>query len=254
MITDVGSLIVGRTLADNLGTHIAVGVGESVPSVGDTGLDFEVFRMPVRVRSYDPQSNTVVLAATMPESLDVVVSEVALLQSSSNAGSFGILENFSETSEWVNGSHETANMRIGGGGLRVSQEEASVSENSFGASSDLQNSGSVEVAYFGEGGDVEVRLKTGSTDYYSFSFTAEAGYNVYSVPVYNLAVTGEPMLNSINSMSVTHSGTGAVVLDAIRAKADYDDESVIIRQVFNQPFQKIEGMPTDVEISVVVPS
>ena len=253
MITDAGKLVAGRTLAAGLGTHIAVGVGSGAPTVGDTDLEFEVYRSEIRIRSYDPETQRVVLAATVPNDIELIISEVALLTTPSESGTIGMLTSFADDlAAWTGGTVETDNMRVSSSGLTVALGTASMNSGRFNDMANIQQSDYIDVAYFGAGGNVEIKLKNTDTDYYTFSFPVQAGYNIYSVPVYDLTATGTPMLNSVVGMDITHSGTGSVTMDAVRVRSEIGDETLVLRQVLTEPFHKIEGMPLDIEVPVVI--
>lgn len=250
MITTGGSAAIGNTIAQMLSANIAVGVGESTPAVGDTGLDFEVYRGPVRVRSYDATTKRVVLAATIPEDIDVSISEIGLFTGESEAG--GIVTSFDSMMEqWDVSTWTDLNNRVGGSALEVSMTTANLDSTGSVALSNIQQSDMFQVAYHGAGGAVEVRIKNTDEDYYMFNFTPQTGYNIASTPVSALTKVGSPDLASSNGVSVTHSGSGSVTMDAIKIDSATDGDTLIARQVIT-PVKKVPGRPLDIEIALVI--
>lgn len=251
MITTGGSSAIGNTLAQSLGASIAVGIGSSTPQASDTRLDFEVFRAPVRVRNYDAATNRLVLAASLPESLDVTIAEVGVY--TTNASSSGLMTTFDEVAEaWTGGTWNSTNARMGNAALALSGASATMDGGSSIALSNIRQSDIFQVAAFGAGGTVEVRVRNSDTDYYRYTFAPAAGYNVSSAPVSSLAKVGNPDLSSVTSLHIIHSGTGSVQLDGIRIHVPEEDESLIIRQKFTTPWKKTVGMPLDIEVPLEI--
>lgn len=253
MITDSGSNAIGRLLADGLGAYIAVGVGASAPAPGDEALDFEVYRAPVRARSYDAATGTVTYAATIPDSLAMRIAEVGLLTSSAVTAASGIITEFNDELEvWEGGEFVTDGVRVSDTGLRLAVGNAFTDAGNRVAFQGAKLSDALQVAYIGAGGQVEVRFENSPDDYHSFKFTPVNGYNVASVQLRSLERTGSPDLNSSTGIRVLHTGSGNVVLDAIRVRSTMEEESLLVRQRFTQLYTKVEGMPLDIEVPVVV--
>lgn len=253
MITNQGNNVIGRALADFMGTHIVVGVGEDAATEEDSSLKFETYRAEVRVRSYDPTTGRIVYAATLPDHLTMNISEVGLVTSSASEFAGDLISTFDPSfEEWIGGTETSTNMRVGGVGRNVALGTASTTFYGRTALSNATIGDTIQVAYFGNGGNVEVRLGNSSTEYFSFNFPASAGYNVYSTLISSMTKTGSPDISSITEMSIIHSGTGSVTLDAIRVNSVNDEESMIVRQVFSTMYPKIAGVPLDIEVPVVI--
>lgn len=251
MITSEGRTESGRVLANYLGSHVAVGIGSTAPSATDTSLVFEVFRAPVRSRAYDPNTKRVVITATIPDHLELYVAEIGLVNSADSGG--GLVTTFdSNSEEWVGGSWTSTGIRVGADGLNLSASSATTAAGSRNALSNYRSSDVIQVAYYGEGGTVQVSFENTAADYHHFSFTANTGYNVYSIPVSSLTKVGSPDLSSSTGVTVTHSGTGSVTMDAIRVNSISEEESLIVRQVMGAARRKVAGMPMDIEIPFVV--
>lgn len=253
MITDSGSNAIGRLLADGLGAYIAVGVGTSTPASDNESLDFEVYRAPVRARSFDAATRTVIYAATIPDSLTMQISEVGLLTSSANTDASGMVTEFNDELEvWEGGEFVSEGVRVSGTGLRLAVGETFTEAAGRLAFQSARLSDTMQVAYVGAGGQVEVRFENGPDDYHSLKFTPLTGYNVASVQIRSLDKVGSPDLNSSTGIRVLHTGTGNVIMDAIRVKSITEDESLLVRQRFPQAYTKVEGMPLDIEVPVVI--
>lgn len=249
MITTSGSAAVGNLLANSLGGYIAVGVGSNAPTVNDERLAFETYRVPIRSRSYDPTTKVVTFTATIPDSVEFYLAEAALVDSPLDAPGGGFVVMFDPSfEEWSAGSWESENSRVGTGVLSISAETATaIGGTRVGlASSGLSDL--VQVAYHGNGGSVEVRLMSSDADYYSMNFSAGTGYNVATSPIHAMTKTGNPDVSSVSGVSVIHSGSGSVLMDAIRVTPVEEGEGVILRQTFEPGYRKIAGMPLDIEV------
>lgn len=249
MITTAGSAAVGRLLADGLAGYIAVGSGTAVPTVDDERLEFEVYRAPIRSRSYDPNTRTIVYTATVPDDVALTVNEVALVGSSYSTLPGGFIANFdSGSEEWDGGNWVEENIRVGDEGLNIAASTASSTGATRVALSSTGKSDSVQVAYFGAGGNVEVRLTNTDTDYFSMTFPAGSGHGVFTIPIHALTVVGEPEIISVNGVTVIHTGAGSVTMDAIKVTPMIADEDIVVRQRFTPGRKKIAGMPMDIEV------
>lgn len=253
MITNEGKVMFGEALAAGVGGFIAIGVSQTAPTADDVALGFEVIRVPVRTAEYDVAGGRVVYSATVPEHLGLKIGEVGLVSTASSSQSSGIVTSFDPSFEdWSTGTWVTDNVRVGSEGLRLSGQTSA----SFGALResllDVRAADTVQVAYHGAGGDVEVRLVNTDDDYFSFTFPAGTGYNVRSIPVRDLTAVGEPNISSTSGVVVIHSGTGSVTMDAIRVNSPGEAESLAVRQRFTQLYTKTEGMPLDIDIPVVI--
>lgn len=254
MITLAGHAETGRTIAYNLGSVIAVGVGSSEPSPGDTSLGFEVYRTDIRARSYDPNTGIVTFSATIPEDIEMNISEVGVLDSPEvSTSSSGLIAVFDEgVEEWSDGTWVTDNVRVSGSGLRVQAQTAETPSSMLVSLPETLNSDTIQIAYHGAGGTAEVRLKSTDEDYYTISFPVQSGYNVLSQRISDLDITGEPNINSIEGLSVTHSGSGSITMDAMRVHHLPSEEVLILRQKFSTVYHKSEGIPLDIDIPMEV--
>lgn len=240
------------TLATSMNAFISVGIGSAAPAPTDNKLGFEVARAEITNSSYDAATRTVMYKATLPSDAEFSMSEVALVASGSTATSGGLLTAFDQTiEEWTGGTWSESNILIGSTGLNVALGTAS-RLNPEGRTMPLRNSDTVQVAYFGAGGNVEIRLGNTATDYLSFTFTAQTGHNVSQKVVREMTRTGEVSLESINTITIIHSGSGSVTMDAIRVTPEADEETLVVRQKLGTSYRKVAGMPLDIEIPLVV--
>ena len=252
MITNEGRDAIGMTLATKTTSFVAVGIGSAEPAANDRQLGFEVVRAPVTTSSYDPATRTVTYKATLPSDAEFNMSEVALIASGHGDSAGDVLTSFDNTiEEWVGGTWVDTNVLIGTTGMSLSGDTATRT-NPEGRSFRLSNSDTVRVAYYGGGGNIEIRLGNTPTDYLSFSFAVEAGHNVEPQAVRDMTRTGSVSLESINSITVIHSGTGNVTMDAIRVTSEAEGETMMIRQKLASSYHKVAGMPLDIEIPLVV--
>lgn len=254
MITLAGHSEMGRTLAENLGNVIAVGVGSSTPGPDDRSLDFEVYRSDIRARAFDPETGITTFSATIPASVGLSISEVSILDTpASSTATNGMLAVFDPgMEEWEGGTWVAANVRVGYDGLRVSAGEAHTPTTMRVALAETRYSDSIQVAYFGEGGTATLNLVSTEEDYFSTSFPVQTGYNIFSKQISEFTVTGQPNIHSITGLSVTHAGSGGIVMDAIRVHHLPAEEVLILRQRFPTVYHKIVGTPLDIDIPVEV--
>lgn len=253
MITNEGNNSIGRTLANYLGTHIVVGVGSGAEIPERDSLEFETYRAEVRVRSYDPTTKRLVFAATLPDSVVMNIAEVGLVSSANNTASESLVSSFDPAAEeWTGGTEASDNMRVGESGMTVALGTMSTVFNGRSALANAKASDTVQVAYFGAGGNVEVRFGNSDADYFSFSFPVGAGYRVASEQISQMTKTGAPDMSSITELTIIHSGSGSVTMDAIRVNSIEDNESLIVRQVFSELYRKSAGVPLDIEVPMYI--
>lgn len=251
MITSAGKNFVGNSLVNSLPGHIVAGCGNSAPDAANVVLDFEVVRVPVRYSNYDAATGLIHFIGTVPDTFTGYISEVGLVSSASTVSNAGVLASFIQDIEpWSGGTWTSQNSRVGGSALQLSGAAATLPDLSGLPTTKISDM--LKVAYFGAGGTVEVRIENSSTDYYSTSFTAKAGYNVHTVVLSDMAETGSPFINSATSLNIIHSGTGNVQMDAIRVTPADQTEFLVVRQLLNPGFNKVAGMPLDIEVTMGV--
>ena len=127
MITTQGSRFIKQFLAGQSTTvigYMSVGVGDTAASASDTDLNYELARVPVSLRTYDPVSDRLVFKGTFPEELAGRISEVALwtAEADVNAASTNsrqILTFESDAEEWDSTTYQSGNTRIGKEPLRI---------------------------------------------------------------------------------------------------------------------------------------
>lgn len=253
MITNSGRTAIGTALAEGLVGSVAIGIGVSDASVEDTHLDFETYRAEVRARAYDPISQSVIYSATIPSDISTKISEIGLFSATPGDIYGGFVSTFSEDAEdWTAGTWTEDNIRYGTTGLTVSQQTASTQSTVRQALVEARNSDIVQVAYHGTGGNVEIRLTGTDEDYFSMTFPVGNGYNVVSKKISELVPTGVPSVQAVSGITVIHSGTGNITLDAIRVTSDISGDNLIHRQKLAEVKSKAEGIPMDVDIPIEV--
>jgi hypothetical protein len=253
MIPTVGVAEAGRTLANYLGSHIAVGIGGTAPALADQNLQFEIWRGDITARAFDPDTRTVHFKTTIPAVLDMTVVETALIASDSNEIYSSLISAADADSEtWAGGTWTATGVRMGDAGINLVAATATMT----GVQVNLSSFGPrdfIQMAYYAAtgGGTGTLTLYTTDTSYYRGTFTVAAGYNVVGFKVEDLVATNSPDLSNIEKITVAHSGAGSLTLDAIRAVRSEVNSTLVQRSVIT-PTVKRPGVPMDIEVSLVV--
>lgn len=251
MIVDSGMLVIGDSLANNLGTHIAVGIGDRPVTATDNSLQFEIWRGEIDTRAYDPATGAVHFKSTIPSDFETSVLEVALLASGSGEAYSMLITTVAQDEEsWEGGIWSGTGIRMGPEGLNVAGTTATLT----GMDSNLSTfsaKDNVQVAYFAPagGGEVTITLFTDEEDYMAFNIPVTAGYNIFATKFENMTSAGIPDLANIKYMTLAHSGSGSFTLDAIRAVKGEGDTELIQRQIVPVAIKRA-GSSMDVEVSI----
>lgn len=253
MIPSVGKQEIGRSLSNNLGSHIAVGIGGTAPAIGDRNLQFEVWRGEITARAYDPATSKLHFKTNIPDVLDLTVVEVALIVDSANEVYSTLISTAdADMEDWTGGTWTGTGVRMGGAGINVSSSTATLNN----VRANLSSYGSrdqIQLAYHAPtgGGTVTLTLYTTPTDYYRGAFTAVAGYNIATFTLQGMTATGSPDLSNIEDLTLQHSGAGSVTMDAVRAVRTEFNSTLVQRSVIT-PRVKSAGVPMDIEVSITI--
>lgn len=253
MILTDGKRAIGDTLANNLGTHIAVGIGGQLPTVADRHLEFEVWRGSINARAFDPTTNTIHYKSTIPPEFEGTVVEVALITADANEIHSSLITTaIEDVEDWVGGTWTDEGVRMGPDGINVSDEVASLTGLSLNLSS-FSFKDYFQMAYYAPtgGGTATVTLYTDEDDYLRTSFPIIEGYNIAERRLEAFTAEDTPDLANITGVDVEHSGAGSVTVDVMRAMKK-DVESVMVKRSVIDPRAKSVGMAMDVEESIKI--
>lgn len=242
ILTKFGKRYITQYLAGQATTNnkdIAVGIGSTVASENNTGLDFEFYRSQVNISSVNIQTSTtsglstygVVYKTTLPVDVSGVVSEIGLFPSvtlgSTDYASKSI-STFSDYQQWTNddGSYSTSvtspTPRIGSNYLSLTAEASNSKQYSSSIEVDITGyspNDSLTLAYVQSDLNLDyvfVRFYSSSTNYYEIRYPGETstqytedspiGYKVKPLNLSNLYTSGftsgTPDSSSIIKVSV----------------------------------------------------
>ena len=180
MILTNGKRAIGNTLSNALGTHIAIGIGGTLPTVADQYLEFEVWRGEINARAFDPDTNTVHWKTTIPAEFEGSVVEVALIAADLNeVHSMLITTAVEDVESWTGGTWTTEGIRMGPTGINVAAGTATLTGmttnlSSFSPKDYFQMAYNATVA----GDTVTVTIYTDDANYITGNFTLSAGYHI----------------------------------------------------------------------------
>lgn len=286
ILTKFGKRYLTQYLAGKATTNakdIAVGIGSSIPSENNTGLDFEFYRSQVNLSSVDIQTSAttglstygVVYKTTLPVELAGIISEIGLFPSvtlgATDYASKSI-SNFSDYQQWTDDDGEysilvtTPTPRNGSNHLSLTAASASI--NQYSANIELDITGyspndSLTIAYVQNDLNLDytfVRLYSSSTDYYEIRYPGETsiGDKISSLTLNNLYSSGygsgTPDSSSIIKISIgaraKSSGATTVLLDGVRINDEdsfRSDYGLISRSKLTNPITKSIGRQMDIE-------
>ena len=286
ILTKFGKRYITQYLAGQATTNnkdIAVGIGSTVASENNTGLDFEFYRSQVNISSVDIQTSTtsglstygVVYKTTLPVDVSGVVSEIGLFPSvtlgSTDYASKSI-SNFSDYQQWTNddGSYSTSvtspTPRIGSNHLSLTAAASNIKQYSSSIEVDITGyspNDSLTLAYVQSDLNLDyvfVRFYSSSSNYYEIRYPADLtiGSKIKALTLNNLYSSGfgsgTPDSSSIIKVSVgakaKASGSANVLFDGLRI-TDEDsfrsDYGLISRSVLIDPITKSIGRQMDIE-------
>ena len=286
ILTKFGKRYITQYLAGQATTNnkdIAVGIGSTVASENNTGLDFEFYRSQVNISSVDIQTSTtsglstygVVYKTTLPVDVSGVVSEIGLFPSvtlgSTDYASKSI-SNFSDYQQWTNddGSYSTSvtspTPRIGSNHLSLTAAASNIKQYSSSIEVDITGyspNDSLTLAYVQSDLNLDyvfVRFYSSSSNYYEIRYPADLtiGSKIKALTLNNLYSSGfgsgTPDSSSIIKVSVgakaKASGSANVLFDGLRINDEdsfRSDYGLISRSVLIDPITKSIGRQMDIE-------
>ena len=286
ILTKFGKRYITQYLAGQATTNnkdIAVGIGSTVASENNTGLDFEFYRSQVNISSVDIQTSTtsglstygVVYKTTLPVDVSGVVSEIGLFPSvtlgSTDYASKSI-SNFSDYQQWTNddGSYSTSvtspTPRIGSNHLSLTAAASNIKQYSSSIEIDITGyspNDSLTLAYVQSDLNLDyvfVRFYSSSSNYYEIRYPADLtiGSKIKALTLNNLYSSGfgsgTPDSSSIIKVSVgakaKASGSANVLFDGLRINDEdsfRSDYGLISRSVLIDPITKSIGRQMDIE-------
>lgn len=286
ILTKFGKRYITQYLAGQATTNnkdIAVGIGSTVASENNTGLDFEFYRSQVNISSVDIQTSTtsglstygVVYKTTLPVDVSGIVSEIGLFPSvtlgSTDYASKSI-STFSDYQQWTNddGSYSTSvtspTPRIGSNHLSLTAAASNSKQYSSSIEVDITGyspNDSLTLAYVQSDLNLDyvfVRFYSSSSNYYEIRYPADLtiGSKIKALTLNNLYLSGfglgTPDSSSIIKVSVgakaKASGSANVLFDGLRINDEdsfRSDYGLISRSVLIDPITKSIGRQMDIE-------
>lgn len=286
ILTKFGKRYITQYLAGQATTNnkdIAVGIGSTVASENNTGLDFEFYRSQVNISSVDIQTSAtsglstygVVYKTTLPVDVSGIVSEIGLFPSvtlgSTDYASKSI-STFSDYQQWTNddGSYSTAvtspTPRIGANHLSLTAAASNSKQYSSSIEIDITGyspNDSLTLAYVQSDLNLDyvfVRFYSSSTNYYEIRYAGDVaiGNKIKQLNLNNLYSSGfgagTPDNSSIIKVSVgakaKSSGAANVLFDGLRINDEdsfRSDYGLISRSVLTDPITKSIGRQMDIE-------
>jgi hypothetical protein len=249
VLTTEGKSLIRNYLAGNIGAwsgSIAIGaMNSTAPSVSDSGLEFEIVRVPVVLSTV--KGNNIILSADLDSTIAGRIFELGVYPTVTNSFSAGfddkIIANFSE--DWTdnlgvslissnfNGTEELPIARVGYRNLIIGSSGIDTLYSiglDLSGYSDL-DSMSMLYKVTSTGSNRTLRLTfydnqfpTPGTKYYDFTLNgSSAGYKTISAQFGLFTETGD-FNNNVSKVGISSSGSvAAVELDAI--KLDDSDET-----------------------------
>jgi hypothetical protein len=249
VLTTEGKSLIRNYLAGNIGAwsgSIAIGaMNSTAPSVSDSGLEFEIVRVPVVLSTV--RGNNIILSADLDSTIAGRIFELGVYPTVTNSFSAGfddkIIANFSE--DWTdslgvslissnfNGTEELPIARVGYRNLIIGSSGINTLYSiglDLSGYSDLDSMSMLyRVTSTGSNRTLRLtfydnQLPTPGTKYYDFTLNgASAGYKTLSAQFGLFTETGN-FNNNVSKVGISSSGSVAPVeLDAI--KLDDSDET-----------------------------
>lgn len=280
----ITSYLAGAVSFDN--KDIAIGIGESTPSVNNTQLDFEFYRSAVTLGSIDIQTNSqtgvstygVVYKTTIPTDVVGYIKEVGLFPTGTSGNSdfsSRFISTFENNLSWLDDAGAPAETtstpapRIGNTWFTIAAAASQLKKYNLNANFDLSGysqNDSLTLAFKQQDVNLDyvfVRFYSSSTDYYEIRFAGDSSTSNKVVPlalsnVYSSGFgSGSPDAASIIKISIgakaKSSGGTTVLLDGLRIN-DEDTfntySSIISRSVLTNAITKSYGREIDIEYRI----
>lgn len=282
LITKFGKRFMTNLVAGNITNNkkdMAFGIDSAAPTIDDTRLGFEFYRLPVIISSTDIRTEneettySVVYKTTIPQDVAGVISEVGLYPStrlSTNNYDSKFISDFSDFLSWEDSSGYNPSTSLTGskvGDSLLLMSSSSTSANEYQTNIYLDISGysindSLKISYYKQDANlqsIKIKFYTSDTDYYIYTLTPASGTgyklssdislnDLFSAPV------GSPNKSEINKVGIvvtpTAGNTTSVGMDGLRINDEDTFDPIlglISRSVLNVPLTKLAGRQVDVE-------
>lgn len=271
MITTVGKSVIkkffGRQL-NQIGTHLAFGVGNATAVLGDVTLNFEAFRIPVASTFFDSDSDRLIFKGSIPPGQIAKVYEIGLVYDlAAGDGSVSVPLFDTTGSVWTGGTIVTTNARVGSDNIKIdvaANGTIMASVDDLGADlSTFVSTDAVAASFTADANtsSVRVRLGSDSSNYVEFLYNSPAvGYNTMRALISSGTTTGTPDLTAINyvaaRVSAKASGDTSVYFDGLRFEDngvdDPESNLLVARFVPGSPVDIDNDLVSDVEYSLVI--
>lgn len=261
LITTLGQQQILQYLAGlntSWGDYIAAGTGASTPSLTDTSLNFEFVRGPVIAKSVDYTSGQITLKADITDSVAGWIYELGLfpgnVTTAANSSQATVLSTFDPNVDAFSvGTYNTTLYRLGLESLAVTAATSTATTtndpNFVTDVSSYTNADSFALAYFTNDAhcaNIVIRLKTDSSNYYSYSFTPNTttGYYITNFSKSAFSATGLPDWSDINQIDlvVTANSGGSTTINfdgiSIVALDPADNWFLVSRSTLTTPIYK----------------
>ena len=264
MITNKGKELLSRYLAGYSGVWagaLEFGVGETTVDATNESLDFPFVRVPVQYIDYDPNTYVITVRAVIPATVSGVFYEVGVFSSedfpSGEQGHQLILDYSGVDTVYsaVNAATTLDNARVGSTAYKLTAPAAGTATlRGFIPGNDLSSYTGNDVfntAYFytatGGAPSVNMRFESTPTDYFSYSFTPTAGYNIETVARGTLGQTGTPNWSTVNAVYVELDDLGELTLDGLMLEdtINIGTYGMIAREIITPELVKAGNVETD---------
>lgn len=246
----------------NIVTHLALGVGNALPTVSDTELSFEVVRLPLISISADLVNRKIIYIAECPPGNIKTVYEVGAWTDDANDSGRMLSTTDATTASWSNATISTNNVRVGTQTVKVDYTGSGTTTAELLTLTDdfsaFDNDTTVAVAFYATANlsTLRVRLGTDALNYYQFvvDTPVNGSYNIKKFLKTDAEVVGAPDWSTINYMAIrpsaTAGGPGSVYFDAI--KFESSDGILVSRSVLTTPLDIDPNITSRIEYALPV--
>lgn len=232
---------------------ISLGIGDTSAQASDRFLDFEVNRQSIETSEVDITNNIIRFKSTFPQSLMMNIREYGLhtlVENTEADGESRMIASFDPDREGFDGNTTTNNVRVGTSALLLNNGE-NFQYDDFQINLDkYQSSDKFIIAGMGQG-DVEIRFKRNSSNYFSITKSIPSSYSIVEMLKSSFTETGNVDWEDIRQIEFL-CNSGSVMLDAfsVRDTDEYDEYFMVSRAVESNPIDKPMGRELSVEYEV----
>lgn len=259
----IRQILAGKTT--NFASSILVGIGEALPTIDDSKLQFRIDGADITTTMVDDINDRVYYKTSLPSQGEYVIYELGCYSSdaitSAQTMQSSLLMAFGASTQWVDtqGSHSLigTHTRVGSVSLQYSSANAPATMIGYNPLnldlSQLDPSTLLSFAYYAKDLDsLKLRLKTDDSNYWEASITPAFNndYNISSFAKSSFVATGNPSWEKVAKLEVevTTSTTGGTIeIDALRYDALGPNNLLLSRALAEDPMLKPEGSTMDIE-------